>query len=229
LRGGADKAAEAGFSIVGGHTLEDKEPKYGLAITGIINPKEILTNANARVGDELILTKPLGIGIITTAIKAECATEETIQRAVAVMSALNKNASEVMLKIGVNACTDITGFGLLGHLREMTTASGVGARIVLSQVPVINETWGLLAEGLVPAGTYRNLDFVKDAVVWDAQILEDAKLVLCDAQTSGGLLIAVPEDKSHQLLDSLHQAGVAEAVSIGTTIEDEASRIYVVL
>jgi selenide,water dikinase len=228
LRGGADKAAEAGFSIVGGHTLQDKEPKYGLAITGVIHPKRILTKGGAKVGDELILTKPLGIGIITTAIKAECVSEETIQRAIRVMSTLNKTASEVMLEIGVNACTDITGFGLLGHLHEVVMASGIGARINLSKVPVLKETWELVAEGLVPAGTHRNLDFVKDSVVWDAQISEDAKLVLCDAQTSGGLLISVPGEKSQQLITALHQAGVAEAVSIGTIIEDKASRIYVV-
>lgn len=228
LRGGADKAAEAGFSIVGGHTLQDKEPKYGLAVTGVINPKQVLTKAGARVGDELILTKPLGIGIITTAIKGECASEETIRRAVKVMSTLNKDAAEVMLQIGVNACTDITGFGLLGHLSEVTSASGVGARIFLSKVPVLLEAWEFVAEGLVPAGTHRNLDFVKKMVVWDAQVSEDAKLVLCDAQTSGGLLISVPRDKSSQLLTALHEAGVAEAVSIGTIIQDEATRIYVV-
>ena len=228
LRGGADKAAEAGFSIVGGHTLQDKEPKYGLAVTGVINPKQIITNAGARVGDELILTKPLGIGIITTAIKAECASEETVRRAVEVMSTLNKVASELMLKVGVSACTDITGFGLLGHLRGVTTASGVGARIILSQVPIIKETWGLLAQGLVPAGTYRNRDYMKDMVVWDAQVSEEAKLVLCDAQTSGGLLISVPANKSSQLLTALHEAGVVEAANIGTIIEDATSRIYVV-
>jgi len=224
LNGGASKAEEAGFVIVGGHTIEDKEPKYGLAITGLVDPKKIVTNATAQEGDELILTKPLGTGIITTGIKADCVTAETIERVVAVMTALNKRASEAMVRVGVSACTDITGFGLLGHLWEMARASKVGARIKLSQVPVIEETWGLVAQGMVPGGTHRNQHYLRDIVTWSPQVSEDARLVLCDAQTSGGLLIAVPAHKSSELLALLGK----EAWRIGEMVRDGEGRIEVI-
>lgn len=227
LRGGADKAAEAGFSIVGGHTLDDKEPKYGLAVTGIVSPGKQVTNSAAKVGGELILTKPLGIGIITTGMKAAMVSEEAIERAIAVMSALNRKPCELMLQVGVNACTDVTGFGLLGHLYEMTVASGVGARVSLSQVPVLEEAWDLVKEGIVPGGTYKNLRFLEKAILWDSAITEEAKLVLCDAQTSGGLLISMPKGKGEELLAALRQAGIA-AARIGEVIEDRESRIQVV-
>lgn len=227
LRGGYDKAAEAGFSIVGGHTLDEDEPKYGLAVIGTINPKNRVTNANAQVGDYLVLTKPLGIGIITTAHKAGVASADTVQRVVSVMSTLNKGASEAMLEVGVNACTDITGYGLLGHLREITQASGVGAQVVLSQVPVLEEAWALVSEGLAPGGTYKNRSYLEEAIIWDPQISDEAQLVLCDAQTSGGLLIAVSATKVQDLLTSLQQKGVTPAV-IGEIVADDLAKIRVV-
>ncbi|MDP2954213.1 MAG: selenide, water dikinase SelD, partial [Chloroflexota bacterium] len=219
-KGGASKADEAGFVIVGGHTIEDKEPKYGMAVTGLIRPGQQVTNAAARPGDQLILTKPLGIGIITTALKAGQAREETIQRVIAVMSALNKVASEVMVRNGIRAATDVTGFGLLGHLYEMTQASGVGARVFLSQVPVLEEAWGMVEEGLVPGGTWRNLEYLRPRVSWGQGVSDNARLVLCDAQTSGGLLLVAPKEKSQPLRDELSAAGV-EAALIGEIIADK--------
>lgn len=227
LKGGAAKAREAGVSIVGGHTIDDKEIKYGLAVTGVIAPGKQITNATAQAGDVLILTKPLGSGIITTAIKAGLVGQKTIDRVVAVMSKLNKAASEVMVQIGVSAGTDISGFGLLGHLHEMAQASRVGAKLSLSQIPIIPETWDLVAQGMVPGGTYRNLRFLSDSLIWEPKVSEDAKLVLCDAQTSGGLLMAVPREKSQELLALLRSNGVMEAAPIGEMVEDEAHSIQV--
>lgn len=227
LRGGSDKATEAGIGIVGGHSLDDEEPKYGLAVFGMVHPERVVTNATAQVGDDLILTKPLGIGIITTAIKIDHASPELIERTVAIMATLNDKASEVMLRIGINACTDITGFGLLGHLHEMVAASKVGARISLQDVPVIPETWALVNEGIAPGGTHANHDFLKGKVVWPAGFSLESQLVLCDAQTSGGLLIAVPRAKSATLLVSLREAGISEAACIGEIVEDHHCRIHV--
>lgn len=227
LKGGASKAAEAGFTIVGGHTIEDPEPKYGLAVTGVVRPGEQVTNASAQPGDALILTKPLGIGIITTAIKAAAASPEATEKAIALMSQLNKSASEVMLEIGVSAATDVTGFGLLGHLWEMALASRVSARVRLSRVPVIEEAWELVAQGLAPGGSRRNLKFLSDKVVWDDRISDDARLVLCDAQTSGGLLISVPRQKSARLQRTLERAGVM-AANIGEVLAGESGKLQVV-
>ena len=227
LRGGMAKAAEAGLVIVGGHTIEDKEPKYGLAVTGVVAPGKQVANYTALPGDDLILTKPLGMGIITTAIKGGLAEERTVARAVAVMATLNRAASEVMVREGVSACTDITGFGLLGHLREMAEGSGVGARVFLSRVPVLKEAWEFARMGLVPGGTCRNLSSLEGVVAWDGSIPDEAKSVLADAQTSGGLLMAVPRGKSQRLLAALHAAGVADAAIIGEVLAGAEVRIQV--
>jgi len=227
LRGGADKAAEAGFAIAGGHTLDDPEPKYGLVVVGLVRPGAQVTNATARPGDALILTKPLGTGIITTAIKAGVAPETAARRAVEVMARLNAHASQAMLAVGVSAATDVTGYGLLGHLHEMTAASHAGARIHAGRVPVIEEAWALAAEGIIPAGSWSNLDSLETAVVWAPGLRENANIVLADAQTSGGLLIAVEPAKTESLLRELHRLGVAEAVVIGEMVEDPQGRIWV--
>jgi len=229
LRGGAEKANEAGVLVVGGHSIDDNEPKYGMAITGLIHPDRIATNKQAKAGDDLILTKPLGMGIISTAIKGEKASESLIQLAVQIMSTLNRGASEAMLEVGIDSCTDITGYGLLGHLYGMTRASGVGARIRVSQVPVLAEVWELARNGCVPGGTRRNYDFLKDndAVVWDAGIDEATRLVLSDAQTSGGLLIAVPKEKTQELVTRLKEKKTPAAAVIGEIIEDSKGRISV--
>jgi len=231
LRGGADKVAEAGASIVGGHSIDDPEPKYGLVVTGIVHPEKILTNAGARAGDDLILTKPLGMGIITTGIKRQKVEAATVEQAVATMSTLNRYAAEVMEAVGgVHACTDITGFGLLGHLREVAAASRVGATISLKAVPVLPEAWKLVREGICPGGTRRNLKSLEGSVEWAPGMGEDVRLVLSDAQTSGGLLMAVGKAKSQEMLRHLSNTkGVLAAARIGEVTAGPAGKIRVVL
>ncbi|NIM98336.1 MAG: selenide, water dikinase SelD [candidate division Zixibacteria bacterium] len=222
LRGAHDKAKEAGISILGGHTVEDNEPKFGLVVTGIIDPDNVLTNDKARPGDAIILTKPIGLGIISTAIKRGMASADLAKKAVKVMSALNRDAAEAMLEVGAHACTDVTGFGLLGHLKEMTRASKADAVIYASKVPVIKEAWDLAAAGAVPGGTLSNMDFLSDTVEWDESVSTTSKLILCDAQTSGGLIIAVPAGKKNHLLKVLKKGGVIDSVEIGEfTVEGE--------
>lgn len=228
LKGGRDKAKEAGIPIVGGHSIDDPEPKYGLIVNGIIEKEKVVTNAGARGGDVLILTKPLGLGIINTGIKRECVTQKTIDRAVEVMSTLNRSASEIMMEIGVNACTDITGFGLLGHLYELVSASKVMVNISLNKVPVLKEAWDLAKEGIVPGGTRANLKYVKDKIIWEDNFSEEEKLVLADAQTSGGLLISVQKEKSQEMLDRLSKSkGVLSAAQIGEIVEEKRGMIRV--
>ena len=211
LRGGAEKAAEAGVLVAGGHSLDDGEPKYGMAVTGLIHPDRVVTNAGAKPGDQLFLTKPLGIGLITTAIDRRLASPASIERVVNVMSKLNKAASEAMLAVGVNACTDVTGFGLLGHLHEMALASGLAAEIVLGRVPVLEEAWELARQGVVPDGTHNNRHYLEDKVRWEA-ISREEQIVLCDAQTSGGLLIACQAERGEELETAMRRAGVEAAV-----------------
>jgi selenide,water dikinase len=227
LRGGADKAKEAGIAIIGGHTLKTKEPIYGLSVNGIIHPKKIVSNAGAKPGDILILTKPLGIGIITTAIKRDRVPLKVVKEAVEVMSVLNKTASEVMVEFGVKACTDITGYGFLGHLCEMTSASGVGAKIFLSNIPVLDYAWKLAEQRIIPGGTMSNRNFMEGKVDWGKDICEEAKLILCDAQTSGGLLISVSKSKAQKLLGSLEKRGVKNSSIVGEIIKDKKCRIRV--
>jgi len=227
LRGGADKAKEAGIAIIGGHTLKTKEPIYGLSVNGIIHPKKIVSNAGAKPGDLLILTKPLGIGIITTAIKRDKASPEMVKEVVKVMSELNKTASEVMLEYDVKACTDITGYGFLGHLCEMTSASWVGAKIYLSNIPVLDYVWKLAEQKIVPGGTLSNRNFMEGKVDWGKDICEEAKLILCDAQTSGGLLISISKSKAQKLLGSLEKRGVKNSSIVGEIIKDKKCRIRV--
>ena len=215
LKGGYTKAQEAGCLIVGGHTVDDAEPKYGLAVVGLVEPGSQITNAGAKAGDALVLTKPIGTGIITTAGKQGVADEQTVSRAVAVMSALNRAASETMVKVGVNACTDVTGFGLIGHLDSMMRGSGATAVLEASAVPVIPGTRELLEQGIAPGGTHRNLDSMEGKVGWDDSLTDNEKLLFCDAQTSGGLLISLPAAKSDQLLQELNAAGVSAAAVIG--------------
>ena len=201
LRGGSDQARAAGVSIAGGHSIDDPEPKYGLCVMGLIDPNRVLTNAGAQIGDKLILTKPIGTGVITTAIKHGTAPPDVIAEAIKVMTTLNGPASEAALEIGVNACTDVTGFGLLGHLREMTCASGVGARVRFHDVPLIGGVTQLLALNEAPGGTYSNREYLnsQDAVVWSHDLTEENQLALCDAQTAGALLLSVPADRAEAL------------------------------
>jgi selenide,water dikinase len=200
LKGGADKLREAGVSLVGGHTVDDLETKFGLSVTGIVHPQKIVRNSTAKVGDFLIYTKPLGIGVLTTAIKADLATEEEVKKVSEVMVHLNKTASEVMVEVGVNACTDVTGFGFLGHLYEMVRYSKVGAEVYSSEFLILEGALNYAGMGLLPAATYDNQEYVGDGVVFPQSFNEDLKMLLFDPQTSGGLLISVPEDKLEELL-----------------------------
>ena len=227
LKGGAAKAKEAGALIVGGHTVNDQEPKYGMAVTGLVEPGKQVTNAGARPGDRLVLTKPLGTGIITTAGKNDVADAETMSRAIEVMATLNRAASDAMMEVGINACTDITGFGLLGHLQPMMEASGTSARVHLSKAPLIQGTRELAQAGAVSGGTHRNLESVDRVTSWDASITDEDKLVLSDAQTSGGLLIAVPEEKLSQLMEALSNRGVEGAAVVGEIVERDDAEIHV--
>lgn len=227
LKGGAEKAREAGVLIVGGHTIDDKEPKYGLAVTGIIRPGSQITNAGAQEGDHLILTKPLGTGVITTAAKNEGASEEILRRAVEVMNLLNKVASEIMVGVGVHACTDVTGFGLIGHLLGMTKGSKVSARLYLSEIPFIQGVRELVEAGHVPGGTGRNMESAAEWVRWSEDITSEDQILMCDAQTSGGLLIAVDRSKSPRLLDELHTAGISDAKVIGEVVASTKNSIEV--
>ena len=227
LKGGSDKAKEAGVAIIGGHTVKTKEPLYGLAVTGLIHPEKIIRNSGAKLGDVLVLTKPLGIGIITTGIKQGKVSPKLEKKISEIMSTLNKSASEAMIEVGVNACTDITGFGLLGHLWEMVCGSNVVAGLNFSQIPILDEVWDMVNNKVIPGGTLSNLKFVSDKVDWDDNISEEKKIILADAQTSGGLLISCPEAKSKKLLKILESKLVEEPRIIGQIIEDKKCRIKV--
>ena len=226
LRGGMDKLREAGVVLVGGHSVDDTELKYGLSVTGTVHPKKVLTKGGARVGDALILTKPIGTGIINTAAKGRLAGEEVIETVARSMAALNKAASEVMLEIGANACTDITGFGLLGHACEMIQDSEVGFKIRSISVPIFPETLRLARMGMIPGGTYRNKEFRAKMV--DAVGIGDIMLdILFDPQTSGGLFMSVSPDRAGLLLTGLKEAGVSDAAIVGEVVSRPKQRIVV--
>ena len=227
LRGGADKMTEAGAIIGGGHTIDDAEPKYGVSVTGLVRPGEQIANSRARAGDKLVLTKAIGTGIITTALKAGKSDGETEDRVVRLMAELNKGASEAMVGVGVNACTDITGFGLLGHLREMVEGSGVRARVRLEDVPLITGARELAESGIAPGGTQRNLASLGDKVSWEGEIPKAMKVLMADAQTSGGLLISVAEAKVEKLMEALVEHGVVGARVIGEVVSERPGTIQV--
>ncbi|MCZ7572003.1 MAG: selenide, water dikinase SelD [Ardenticatenaceae bacterium] len=227
VRGGSDKVREAGAWVVGGHSIEDYEPKYGLVVAGLVHPEEIVRNSGAQPGDRLVLTKPLGIGIITTGIDRGLVGEKTVAQVTSVMATLNKGAAEAMRKAGVHAATDITGFGLLGHLHELLSASGVGARIWYDRVPVLDEAWELAARQCVPEGTYNNFRYLQDSVTWTPDVSHPALLMLCDAQTSGGLLLAVPPERTEDLLAALGGATTPVTAVIGEVTEAPVGRIYI--
>ncbi len=227
LKGAADKVKEAGACIIGGHTLKDTEVKCGLAVTGIVAPDKIVTNSGAKPGDRLILTKPLGTGIISTAIKANLAPTKAINKINNNMCQLNKNACDAMLEVGVSSATDITGFGLLGHVFEMAEASNVSMIIKAPQVPIIEETLEFAKMGLFPQGSIMNFEFVKPNTQFEHNVDAELQLLLCDAQTSGGLLISVPEERSETLLNLLIMKGITSACIIGGVINEKERRIYV--
>lgn len=226
LRGGADKAAEAGITVVGGHTVDDTEPKFGMAVTGLVHPAKAVTNAGGKAGDRLVLTKRIGVGIITTAIKKGLASAELIEEVSASMAALNRAASEAMIAVGAHAATDITGFGLLGHLAEMANGSGLGARISFSAVPIFPAAWEFAKQDVVPGGSEQNLEFLQPQLSFAPGLNLPEQLLLADAQTSGGLLIAVAPERRDALVEALEAAGVL-AAEIGELVAGRGIEILV--
>jgi len=227
LRGGFDKVTESGAVIVGGHTIVDEELKYGLSVTGLCHPQKIITNAAARPGDRLILTKPIGTGIITTALKAGKDLGELTKRVCRNMSQLNSSASKAMQEVGVHACTDITGFGLLGHAYEMAKASGVTLIIHFPEVPLYEEALDLAGIGYIPGGTLSNQNYLKGRVRMPESISGDKQIILYDAQTSGGLLISVAEDRTEALISVLKKSGVETIAVIGEVTTEHVAQIEV--
>jgi len=227
FRGGRDKAAEAGCPIVGGHTVIDPEMKYGLCVIGTVDSDNVLTQSRAQVGDRLLLTKPIGTGIAAQGIKNEELSAAQLDHVISVMRGLNDVACEVALAGGANAATDVTGFGLLGHLHHVVSASGVSARISRSAVPEFDCVADLLARDLVPGGTRRNLEYVAGVVDFDPSLAETDHLLLADAQTSGGLLLSVPAARAEALRLELERRGTAAAADIGEVTAGEAGRIEV--
>jgi len=224
LMGGLDAVREAGAVIVGGHTVDDHEMKFGLSVTGIVEEKNITRNNCAKPGDTLILTKPLGMGILTTANKVDMASEKSMEDATAIMAALNKGAAKAMNEVGVHSATDITGFGLIGHALEMARASKVSFRLNTDAIPFISEAVDLAGMGLIPAGSYNNRRFAKADVSFKPELSDDQKMVYFDAQTSGGLFISVSPDKAARLLDKIRENGAIQAEIIGevTKLEEKS-------
>jgi selenide,water dikinase len=227
LRGGADTAARAGAVIVGGHSIDDPEPKYGLVVVGEVHPDRMTTNAAARAGDRLVLTKPIGTGVITTALKKGAAPADAVRAATEAMTTLNDGAAAAAAAVGVRAATDVTGFGLLGHLAQMLTASGVAAEIWAAAVPRLPGARRLAEEGHVPGGTRRNLAAAEGTTEWTGALDEVERVLLADAQTSGGLLLAVRPDALPPLLSALQSHHVAAAAVIGTVTEGNPGKINV--
>jgi selenide,water dikinase len=227
LEGANKKAAEAGISIIGGHTIDDSEPKYGMVITGKVHPDRILTNSAAQPGDQIILTKSIGTGILSTALKRGLLENDTREKLISLMTNLNKTASEIMQNYPVNACTDVSGFGLLGHLLEMARASKVEVNLFSDKVPVIKNVKKFVTANIVPGGTLNNLDYVSEFVEWPDNFPESNKIILADAQTSGGLLISIPRSYTKKLVSELITKGVHDTSVIGEVIKTKKGKIIV--
>ncbi|SHI50819.1 selenophosphate synthase [Geosporobacter subterraneus DSM 17957] len=219
LKGGADKVAEAGALLVGGHSVDDNEPKYGLSVTGLVHPLKVVSNAGAKPGDLLILTKPLGTGILNTALKAEMLDRDQVNDLMNTMAALNKEAAKAMQQIGANACTDITGFGFIGHAYEMAKASGVTLAIESGKIPVMKGAAEYAEMGLVPAGTYANKKYIRDKIKYSPSLSPVLEDLLFDPQTSGGLLISVNKEKAQDLLDLLEGSLDLPFAIVGEAVE----------
>jgi selenide,water dikinase len=227
VRGGGDTAREAGIAIVGGHSVDDPEPKYGLCAIGEVHPDRIFKNSTARPGDVLVLTKPIGTGVIATAIKKGVAPEDAVGAAIDCMATLNRAAAEAMVEAGASAATDITGFGLLGHLRSMARASDLAASLSASEVPLLPHAAELARAGHIPGGTTRNLSDLESDISWHEAVDPTTRIVLADAQTSGGLLIAIAADRAEDLIARLGAAATPAAARVGTLIEGPAGRITI--
>ncbi len=228
IQGGIDKVREAGVVLLGGHSVEDDELKYGLSVTGFIHPNRILTKQGLNVGDRLVLTKPLGTGIVNTAIKGNLASGEITRKVTAIMATLNRTAATVMREYPVHACTDITGFGLVGHLAEMMQGTGLGLKIVLEKLPIIDVALGFAAMGMVPGGAHKNRSFRAPMVDMDEGVDPGMQDILYDPQTSGGLCIAVAPTSAEGLVDHLQSEGVEHAAIIGEVVDYPAGIIQIV-
>lgn len=226
LRGAADKVKEAGALTVGGHSVDDQEPKFGLSVTGIVHPNKFWKNIGAKPGDVLVLTKPIGVGILTTGIKRSAVTPEQEQLVTETMAMLNKTAAETLTAYQPHSVTDVTGFGLLGHGSEMARGSNVSFEISFSQVPILEGAVGLAKDGVVPGGSKSNQKWLENDVVYE-DILPEEQLVLCDAITSGGLLISIPAEDAEPYVQALRSKGLAHASIIGRVLEKQDKLIYV--
>jgi selenide, water dikinase len=227
IRGGADVAREAGAFVLGGHSVDDPEPKYGMVAIGEVRPDQLVRNTTARPGDALVLTKPIGTGLLATALKRDLLTEEDLAEAVAAMTTLNAGAARAMATVGVHAATDVTGFGLLGHLRSLVEASGVAAEVAVAAVPVLPGARHAAEQGAIPGGTERNLASLADAVTWGSAVGPLDRVVLADAQTSGGLLIAVAPERTEALVAALRRERTPTAAVIGRIVAGPAGRVTV--
>jgi selenide,water dikinase len=226
LKGGSDMAAEAGLRIIGGHTIDDYPPKYGLAVVGYIHPEKIITNSGARPGDVIILTKPAGTGVILAGQRLKMASDADVNQAKQLMKMLNKTGAEVMKKFNIKGATDITGFGLAGHALKMAKASNVSMLFNLGRVPLIGSTYRLVDEGCIPGASFRNLDFVENDTFFGTHLNYNLKMIAMDAQTSGGLLMCVPSGISDQVISDLHLAGLRQSAVIGRVTEKKEKYLY---
>ncbi len=228
IRGAADKCGEARVAILGGHSIRNPEPVFGMAVVGLASPNRLLRNDAAKAGLDIVLTKPIGSGIITTAAMRDVALPDEISGAIKCMSRLNDSAGKAAIRFGSHSATDVTGFGLLGHLFEIASASGISMEISLSKVPLMHGARRLLEERTIPGGTVGNLKSLNGKVVFPERMHELDRLLLCDAQTSGGLAITVSRDKTVELLDVLHEGGDTESCVIGRTTKKKDYAIKVV-
>lgn len=227
LNGAAEKVAESGAILVGGHTIDDNEPKFGLSVTGLVHPERHFKNVGAKPGDALILTKPIGVGIQTTALKNGQLTNEQLQTVTETMAQLNKTASVALKDYEASAVTDITGFGLLGHTYEMASGSGVSVKIEFNQVPILPGTRELAEKKMIPGGSRKNHKWLNDAVSYDEALDDLSQLILCDAVTSGGLLVSLPKAQAESYVKTLHEQGIVPAAIIGEVTEKANQVIFV--
>jgi selenide, water dikinase len=225
LKGGFDKATEAGVRIIGGHTIDDATPKYGLAVIGYVHPKKIITNSGARPGDLLILTKPIGTGVIMAGQRLNMASRKVVDEALRQMKILNKSGAEVMKNHKILGATDITGFGLAGHGLKMAKASNVSFKINMKQVPLIGNAYSIIDEGCIPGASFRNLEYAENDISLAPDLDYNLKMLAFDAQTSGGLLISVPHKRSAELLRDLHEAGLESSAIIGSVGKKDGAYI----
>lgn len=226
LKGGSEMASQAGVSIIGGHTIDDFPPKYGLAVVGYVHPEKIITNAGARPGDLLILTKPVGVGIILAGQRMGISSAEDIENAKNLMKTLNKSGAEVMKRYNVKGATDITGFGLAGHSLKMARAGNVSIAVDMRSVPLIGDAYGLVDEGCIPGAAFRNLDFIESDCDFAGNLDYNLKMIAMDAQTSGGLLMCVNPGIADEVLAELHKAGLFQSAVIGHVVEKQEKLLY---